>query len=225
MTSGTLLEGYLAYYSQLASEHRELRGATVLHTPGSPLLGANAAYLHAGGGEEGLARAALWLHARGAAPLFAASSPLTGQAVERLRLGVYRPGGEAEATSVVEQVSSLHVARLAAVLAAAWQLPDWAQALALSLGRALEGQGGASWLAAYQEGQMVGALLLLGPAAHLWGVTRGEALGPLLNAAAELAGGEVVTSCPAAQPLALLGTEALHFSLGTVTRDVGGTLN
>ena len=208
---GAALEAYLAYYGQLAAERRELRGATVLHSPGSPLLGANAAYAE---DEEGLTRAALWLHARGAPALFASARPLTGRAVLSLTLGRYRRTADPSSETLVEQVSGQHLALTARLLAEGWDLPDWAPALNLTLGRALEGRRDAIWLVAYAGGEPVGTLLLLGEAAHLWGVTRPKALAPLLDAAAELAGGAVETSLPEGWTLPLTASSPLHFHLG-----------
>ncbi len=207
------LEAYLGYYTRLASERRALRGATVLHTPGSPLLGANAAFAD---GEEGFTRAALWLHARGAPALFASTRPLTGQPVQTLTLGRFAvpAAGAVPPDLRVEQVSSQHLALIAQVLTAAWDLPDWSDALNLSLRRALDGDRAATWLVAYRSDTLVGAALLLGTAVHLWGVTEPDALPTLLGTAATLAGGAVETSAPEGWNLALEKSGALHFSLG-----------
>lgn len=180
----------LAYYAGLAELRRELPGATLLHSPGSPVIGANAAYADT---EEGALRARLWFRAQGAPAVLASAQPVpNAEEVLRLRVGTYTAQSTAPAC-VVEQASRLHLPAFAAVLARAWELPTWGPSLGRSLARALEFRRDFTLLLAYGDDLVGGALLLHG-AAHLWGVTKPDVLPSLLNAAAQLNGGQVRTS-------------------------------
>ncbi|AFZ69185.1 hypothetical protein [Deinococcus peraridilitoris] len=199
----------LAYYSPLAGERVELSAASVLYTPRSPLLGANAVYPAAGGISEGLA----WLRARGAPPLVASSGRIEdAQEILRLRVGRYTRQA-APGTVMVEQVSRLQLVAFAEVLARSWDLPQWASALGRSLAHSLESLRDFTLLMAYDAGQAVGALLVVKRDAHLWGVTDSRALPALLDAAADLTGGAVNTSCPPEAAVQLDGESSVSYWL------------
>ena len=106
---------------------------------------------------------------------------------------------------MVEQVSRLHMARFAAVLAEAAELPEWAAPLGRGLAAALERLPAATLLLAYAGREEIGALLHLPGAAHLWATLDPAADAPLLNAALALSGGELWTSLPDSSPLTAAG--------------------
>lgn len=198
----------LDFYAKLASLKRDLPGATLLYTPDSPLIGCNAAYPTT---SEGAARAEMWYRGQGAPALLASGVSVPGaEEVLRLRVGWYEAPSELNSSIVVEQVSRHHLAKVAEVLCAAWQLPEWSSQLAVSLARSVEDRPDVNLWLAYAEDE-VGALLALGGAAHLWGVLEGSALAPLLGTAAEQFGGRVRTSLTAAEELPLLEESALSF--------------
>ncbi len=196
----------LDFYAKLAALRRDLFGATLLYTPDSPLIGCNAAYPTT---SEGAARAELWYRGQGAPALLASEAPLSdAEEVLRLRVGWFEATGVASPIAV-EQVSRRHLATVAGVLCAAWQVPEWSAQLSVSLARALEDRSDVNiWLA--YEREEVGALLALDGAAHLWGALEGAALAPLLDAAAALNGGRVRTSLTA-EDLPLIGESRLSF--------------
>lgn len=228
----------LAYFTALAGVRRDLPGAAVLHAPGSPVVGANAAYVTT---PEGRVRADLWFRAQGAPSVIAsdapagAASPDGGREVLRLRVGTYEaqngdtksseapideadpPGTSFGRDVVVEQVSRLHLAAVADLLTAAWDVPEWSVPLSRSLATALELRRDFTLLVAYHD-RPVGALLVLPQGAHLWGVTSPgddgrEVLRALLDTAA--AGGTVRASLPTDMPLALRDERHVVFTLLT----------
>ncbi|GGJ61216.1 hypothetical protein [Deinococcus aquiradiocola] len=224
---GSPLESLLSYYEPLCTLRRDFRGAATLHTPGSPLLGANASYLLPGTPQEVTPLLRVWHEAHGAPPLVvvegaAWGGAVPGEPVESWRVGVYRPQPE-PGVIVVEQTSRLHLSRFAGVLAESHDLPEWAAPLARSLAGPLERLPDAVLLLAYAGGEAIGALLWQAGAAHLWGTLDPAADAPLLNAAAWLADGHVVTSLPDDSPLTLEGTREVTFALlsGTSSGTVG----
>ena len=198
----------LDFYGKLAALRRDLPGATLLYTPDSPLIGGNAAYPTT---PEGAARTEMWYRGQGAPAVLASETPVAdAEEVLRLRVGWYEASAEPGSGVVVEQVSRRHLASVAGVLCAAWQVPEWSAQLARSLARSLEERADVDLWLAYAE-EEVGALLALGGAAHVWGVLEDSALAPLLKAAATLNGGRVRTSLTAAESLPLSGESALSF--------------
>ncbi|ADV67224.1 hypothetical protein [Deinococcus maricopensis] len=205
----TLPPDLLAYHARLAALRRDLRGATVLHAPGTPLIGANAAYVES---DEGLLRARLWFAGQGVPAVFADTRALTGaRTVLDASVGTYAP--QAAPGSVrVEQTSRLHLRAAADLLARVWDAPDWADPLAAHLSRTLEGARDFTLLLAYDAGEPCGALLLLREGAHVWGVTHAPALPALLNAAADLNGGTVRTTLTPEHPLTLSDVTRVTYS-------------
>ncbi|WP_425147488.1 hypothetical protein [Deinococcus sp.] len=209
----TPLDSLLTYFEPLSTLRRDFRGTATLHTPGSPLLGANASYLPEGSSPDLFALLRVWHQAHDSPPLVVSASPLPGlPAVESLRVGpylsAYQPG-----MIVAEQVSRLHLDRFAAVLCESCGLPEWAAPLSRTLASSLEHALAATLLLAYAGDQEIGALLLLGNAAHLWGTLDPAADAPLLNAAAALVDGDLWTSLPDTSPLSVSGGAEVHYSL------------
>ena len=205
----TLPPDLIAYHARLATLRRDLRGATVLHAPGTPLVGANAAYVET---EEGLLRARMWFAGQGVPPVFASTRDLTGvQVILEGTVGTYAPQ-PAPGPIVVEQASRLHLRTASEVLAQAWAAPEWAEPLAVHLARTLEDARDLTLLLAYENGEACGALLHLSQGAHVWGVTRDPALATLLNAAAELSGGSVRTTLNPEHPLTLSDATRVTYS-------------
>lgn len=207
------LDSLLSYYEPLSALRRDFRGTATLHTPGSPVLGANASYLLPGSPTDVLPLLKVWHQAHEAPPLIASLGELPGAPPERtLRVGVYHPSPE-PGVIVVEQLSRLHMARFAAVLAEANDVPEWALPLGRTLAASLERLPGAALLMAYAGGEEIGALLWQESGAHLWASLDPAGDAPLMNAAAELSGGSVWTSLPDDSPLRLPGAAEVCFTL------------
>lgn len=211
------LTSLLAYYEPLSALRRDFRGTATLHTPGSPVLGANASYLLPGSSRDVLPLLKVWHQAHEAPPLIASLGELPGTPpVQTLRVGVYHPSPE-PGIVVVEQLSRLHMARFAAVLAEAHGAAEWALPLGRTLAASLERLPGALLLMAYAGGEEIGALLWQEidgeDAAHLWGSLDPAADTPLMNAAAQLSGGSVWTSLPDDSPLNVVNTAEVCFTL------------
>lgn len=217
------LESLLAYYEPLSTLRRDFRGTATLHTPGSPLLGANASYLLGGASLDVLPLLKVWHESHTAPPLVASLGELPGRTPEQtFRVGLYHPQPE-PGIIVVEQTSRLHTARFAGVLAEACELPEWAAPLGKGLAASLERLPGAVLLLAYAGGEAIGALLWqpgeagLGAAlgsAHLWGTLDPAADAPLLNAAAHISGGAPLwTSLPDDSPLTVSDPAEVCFTL------------
>ena len=209
----TALESLLAYYEPLSTLRRDFRGAATLHTPGSPVLGANASYLLAGTSPDVLPLLKVWHQAHDAPPLVASLGELPGHRPEQtLRVGEYQPVPESGIV-VVEQLSRLHMARFAAVLAEAHGVPEWALPLGKVLAASLERMPAAVLLLAYAGGEELGALLWHQGGAHLWGSLDPAADAPLLNAAAELNTGPLWTSLLDSSPLSVNDAAEVCFTL------------
>ncbi|MGI8748206.1 MAG: hypothetical protein ACR2J4_07665 [Deinococcus sp.] len=207
------LASLLAYYEPLAALRRDFRGTATLHTPGSPLLAANASYLLSGSDGDVLPLLRAWHHAHDAPPLVASAGPLAGQEPqESWRCGRYRPSG-LHGPLAVEQVSRLHLSTFAGILAEAQGLPEWAGPLARSLAPRLEALPSSTLLLAYAGSEAVGALLLLGAAAHLWATLDPGVDRALLDAAAELAGGTLEVSLTDTSPLSVEDQAEVCFTL------------
>lgn len=208
------LESLLAYYEPLSTLRRDFRGTATLHTPGSPLLGANASYLLGGTSLDVLPLLKVWHEAHSSPPLVASLGELPGRAPEQtFRVGQYHPQPE-PGIIVVEQTSRLHMARFAGVLAEAFELPEWAAPLGKGLAASLERLPDAVLLLAYAGGEAIGALLWMDGAAHLWGTLDPAADAPLLNAAAHLSDGAPVwTSLPDSSPLTVSDPAEVCFTL------------
>ncbi len=217
------LESLLAYYEPLSTLRRDFRGTATLHTPGSPLLGANASYLLGGASLDVLPLLKVWHESHTAPPLVASLGELPGRTPEQtFRVGLYHPQPE-PGIIVVEQTSRLHMARFAGVLAEACELPEWAAPLGKGLAASLERLPGAVLLLAYAGGEAIGALLWqpgeagLGAAlgsAHLWGTLDPAADAPLLNAAAHISvGAPLWTSLPDDSPLTVSDPAEVCFTL------------
>ena len=207
------LESLLAYYEPLSALRRDFRGAATLHTPGSPLLGANASYLLPGASPDVLPLLKVWHQAHDAPPLVASLEELPGNRPEQtLRVGEYQPVPD-PGIVVVEQLSRLHMARFAAVLTEAYSVPEWAAPLGRGLAASLERLPAAVLLLAYAGGEELGALLWQPAGAHLWGSLDPAADAPLLNAAAALAPGPLWTSLPDTSPLSVNGAAEVCFTL------------
>ncbi len=197
------LESLLAYYEPLSALRRDFRGTATLHTPGSPLLGANASYLLEGASPDVLPLLRAWHLAHDSPPLIASLGEMPGHPPEQtLRVGPCVPGPDS-GIIVAEQTSRLHMARFAAVLAEAHGLPEWAAPLGTGLATSLERLPDATLLLAYAGDEAIGALLWQPSGAHLWGSLDPAADAPLLNAAAGLSGGPVWTSLPDSSPLSV----------------------
>ncbi len=213
------LESLLAYYEPLSTLRRDFRGTATLHTPGSPLLGANASYLLGGTSLDVLPLLKVWHEAHSAPPVVASLGELPGRAPEQtFRVGLYHPQPE-PGIIVVEQTSRLHMARFAGVLAEAFELPEWAAPLGKGLAASLERLPDAVLLLAYAGGEAIGALLWQAGedgrgATHLWGTLDPAADAPLLNAAAHLLeGAPVWTSLPDDSPLTVSAAAEVCFTL------------
>ncbi|WP_407570812.1 hypothetical protein [Deinococcus altitudinis] len=207
------LESLLAYFGPLSTLRRDFRGAVTLHTPGSPVLGANASYLLQGNSPDVLPLLKVWHQAHDAPPLIASVGELPGIRPEQtLRVGEYWPVS-GPGIVVVEQLSRLHMARFAAVLAEAHGVPEWASPLATGLAASLERMPAAVLFLAYAGGEEIGALLWHQGGAHLWGSLDPAADAPLLNAAAELSADPLWTSLPDSSPLSMQGATEVCFTL------------
>lgn len=206
----------LAYFQPLAAARHDLGPCPVLQTPGVNVLALNAAYLPAEATAD-LPEVRGWFAAQHTPPLLLSDAALPGEDVGGLRVGTWA-AGEAAEHIVVEQISRLQLTLWAAVLAESYDALDWAGLLAQHFALRLEGQRDWALLLAYAGGDPVGAgLWRAGPggagAMHLWGTLDPAADAPLLNAAAQLAGGEVRVSLPDASPLHVAEAEVLTFTL------------
>lgn len=207
------LESLLAYHEPLSALRRDFRGTATLHTPGSPLLGANASYLLQGASPDVLPLLRVWHLAHDSPPLIASLGEMPGQLPEQtFRVGPYLPVPD-PGIIVVEQTSRLHMARFAAVLAEAHGLPEWATPLGTGLAASLERLPDAALLLAYAGGEAIGALLWQAAGAHLWGSLDPAADAPLLNAATGLSGGPIWTSLPDSSPLSVQDASEVCFTL------------
>ncbi|WP_245745236.1 hypothetical protein [Deinococcus reticulitermitis] len=218
-SAASTLTEVLEFFRPFASEALNLVGGAALHTPQTNVLALNAAYLPPDVGELPPNLRAWWRE-RQAPPLVLAARAWPGEDVGGLRVGTYirrpDPGGIA-----VEQVSRLHLATWAGVLAESYDTPEWGSALARHFAACLEGERTSVLLLAYAGSEVVGALLWrdLGKrgagsegGAHLWGTLDPAADTALLNAAAELSGGRVRVSLPDASPLSVTDEEVLTFT-------------
>lgn len=204
MNEVEVLPSLLAYFRPLASRVDDDAGQVTLLTPEVNVLALNATYLM---GETS---------AKMRSRLVASTRAVPGRDVGGLRVGEYvRQVTQAgpESGVVVEQVSRLHVGEWAAVLAQAYDTPDWTSALARHFARKLEGERDSVLLMAYQQGRAVGALLWRAGAAHLWGTLKETAAAPLLNAASELGGSALWVSLPDSSSLHLPQFQVVQFTL------------
>ncbi|MBB6099790.1 hypothetical protein HNR42_003248 [Deinobacterium chartae] len=193
-----MIGSLLRYYERLARARREVRGVTLLAAPRSPVLGCNAAYGADASPEGAQVRAEFWYRQQGQPTLYLTERELEGtRVVQEIQSGIYRARGLEGGEVVAEQVAWTQAGALAEVLARAWLDASWAPALRAHLSPLLEVHRDLRPLLAYREGQVVGGLLLIGGAAHLWGVLEPAALPPLLEAAAWQAGGTLETSVAA----------------------------
>ncbi|GGI93585.1 hypothetical protein [Deinococcus wulumuqiensis] len=211
------LSELLAYFRPLAAERRDLGSGPVLQTPGVNVLALNAAYVAQAPTEAAEAELHTFFTGHGAPPLVLSPYTWDGQDVGGLRVGEWRAGKTATEHIAVEQVSRLQLATWAAVLAESYEALDWAGLLAQHFAARLEGRRDFALLLAYAGHDPVGAGLWRaegkGGAMHLWGTLDPAADAPLLNAAAQLAGGRVRVSLPDASPLHLPDAEVLTFTL------------
>ncbi|GHF34263.1 hypothetical protein HNQ07_000157 [Deinococcus metalli] len=186
------LADVVAYHTPLSVIQREQGGAVTLLTPGVNVLALNATFLPDDPSGVDLDAVREWHEGQGVPVLVASTRAVPGaREVARVQVGRFT-GGVPETGVAVEQVSRLHLAAWADVLARAYGTPGWADALARHLAPRLEGDRDAALLLAYRAGTPVGALLWRasapGGAAHLWGTLDAGAAGPLLDAAAGLGG-------------------------------------
>lgn len=221
-TSSTLppvLAELVAYFEPFSTVRRDVsdqhgRGTVTLHTPGINVLALNASYLPENA-EDVLPLVRAWHLGQDAPPLVASVNAVAGEDVGGLRVGTFAPVPD-PGVIVVEQVSRLHLAAWAGVLAEAYGAAEWAPALARHFAGPLEGDPGSVLLMAYAGGEAIGALLwrdLEGGAAHLWGTLDPAADAPLLNAAARLSGGTVRVSLPDTSPLHVEDAKIVGFTL------------
>lgn len=224
MPGGALTE-LLTFFTPLSALQREEDGALTLLTPGLNVLGLNATYLTPSHSTPPLSPSIGAWHTRHHLPLVAASlAPAPGaREVVAVQVGVLAQAGPPDLTGrlrsgaevVVEQISRLHLEGWAAVLCQYRGTPAWGQALARHLAGVLEGQRDYVLLQAYQQEEVVGALLWQarpgGGAAHLWGASL-PATGPLLRAAAGLAGGPLWVSALPGDEISLLDASTVFFS-------------
>lgn len=205
-----VLAELVAYFSPLASQRRDWRGAATLHTPGVNVLALNATFLPDTGPPD-----IAWLPETGGAALVATTLPGVGEEVGAVRVGTYQPQGK-PGSLVVEQVSRLSLPLWAGVLAEAYGTPEWAPALARHLAARLEGdRATTALLLAYAGGEAVGALLWrAGPGgeghAHLWGTLDPGVDAALLQAAHAL-GTRLRVSLPDSSPLTLADGQVVRF--------------
>jgi len=192
----------LTYFQPLAAEHYDLGPCAILQTPGANILALNAAFFPAEAAEN-LPDVRRWFSARGRPALLLSDAALLGETRENI---------------IVEQVSRLQLSLWSAVLAESYETLEWAPALARHFAARLEGDRASTLLLAYADGDPVGAgLWRTGPggtgAMHLWGTLDPAADAPLLNAAADLSGGNVRVSLPDTSPLSVPEAEVLTFTL------------
>ncbi len=203
-----VLQNLLDYYRPLSAFSHGWVGGESLLAPGTNLLGANAAYLPDDADEGVLAAAWDWASEHDVPPL----RLRVGSAGDAgtLRVGLLRATAGPGAIQV-EQISRLHLPRWAGVLAEAHGQPEWATPIARHLAARLEHLPGAALLLAYAGHEAVGALLWQPGGAHLWGTLDAAVDAPLLNAAAELSGGELSVSLPDSSPLTVIGEQTVGF--------------
>lgn len=213
-SAASALTEVLEFFRPFASEALNLVGGAALHTPQTNVLALNAAYLPPNVGELPPDLRAWWRE-RHAPPLVLAARAWPGKDVGGLRVGTYTPQPD-PGIITAEQVSRLHLATWAGVLAESYETPEWGPALARHFAARLEGERGSVLLLAYAGGEAIGALLWRDRAgqgaAHLWGTLDPAADAPLLNAAAELSGGRLRVSLPDPSPLSVTGEEVLTFT-------------
>lgn len=208
----------LRYFEPLAAERHDLGSGPVLQTPGVNVLALNAAYVAQAPTEAAEAELHTFFAGHNAPPLVLSPYTWDGQDVGGLRVGRWEAGADAASeTVIVEQVSRLQLSLWAAVLAESYEALDWAGLLTRHFAARLEGRRDFALLLAYAGHDPVGAGLWRaegkGGAMHLWGTLDPAADAPLLNAAAQLAGGRVKVSLPDASPLHLPDAEVLTFTL------------
>ncbi|THF69274.1 hypothetical protein E7T06_12910 [Deinococcus sp. Arct2-2] len=209
-----VLAELVAYFEPFSTVRRDFRGAVTLHTPGINVLALNASYLPEDAGDV-LPLVRAWHLGQDVPPLVASVSAVVGEDVGGLRVGTFAPVPD-PGLIVVEQVSRLHLATWAGVLAESYGAAEWAETLARHFAGPLEGDPKSVLLMAYAGGEAIGSLLwrdLGGGAAHLWGTLDPAADAPLLNAAAELSEGEVRVSLPDISPLHLQNGKIVTFTL------------
>lgn len=198
------------FFRPFAGQVLDLGGARVLQTPGVNVLALNAAYLPPERTELPPELRAWWRQHE-APPLVLSAQAWAGEDVGGLRVGTYLPHPDPGVVAV-EQVSRLHLATWAGVLAESYDAPEWGPALARHFAARLEGRRDHALLLAYAGGEAVGALLWSAGAAHLWGSLDPAADAPLLRAAAELSEGRLRVSLPDASPLEVADAEVLTFT-------------
>lgn len=194
------LSSLLTYFTPLASDVFDDDGVVTLLTPGTNILALNATYCEAGCPPAPRSR------------LRVSPEVLPGRDVGGVRVGTYEPAAD-ETRTVVEQVSRLHLAAWARVLAGAYDTPQWASLIARHLALKLEGDLQSVLLMAYAGAEAVGALLWRENAAHLWGTLDASVDVPLLNAAADLSSSPLLVSVPDQSRVPVQGAEILTFTL------------
>ncbi|AZI42389.1 hypothetical protein EHF33_06170 [Deinococcus psychrotolerans] len=202
------LQSLLSYFRPLALYSHGWPAGESLLSPSVNLLGANALYAADDLDEVTLSAARTWASEYGVPALRAVRGD-SGEA-GHLRVGTFQVLPVPSAIQV-EQTSRLHLPRWAAVLAEAHGQPEWATPISRHLAARLESSPEAVLLLAYAGSEAVGALLWQAGAAHLWGTLDEAVDAPLLSAAAELSGGEVVVSLPDSSPLTVYGGQAVSF--------------
>lgn len=198
----------LDYYRPLSTFSHGWSGGESLLAPGINLLGANAAYLPEDADEAVLALARDWAQEHDLPPL-RLHLGAAGDA-GTLRVGTVRASGLVSALHI-EQLSRLHLPRWASVLAEAHGQHEWAVPIARHLAARLERWPQATLLMAYAGHEEVGALLWQPSGAHLWGTLDIAVDAPLLGAAAELSGGDVLVSLPDTSPVSLVDEQQISF--------------
>jgi hypothetical protein len=206
------LVSLLTYFRPLATLHRTWPdGSAALLSPGVNLLGANAAYLEQ---ELDWDAAQAWA-APERWPLLRARLD-TGNAqaeiVGTLHVGTFQATAS-ESPLQVEQISRLNLPTWAGVLAEAHGQPEWAPFLARHLATRLEGVRDCALLLAYAGAEPVGALLWQPSGVHLWGTLDEAVDAPLLHAAAELSGGELLVSLLDSSPVGVVNEVGVRFEL------------
>ena len=202
------LQTLLDYYRPLSTFSHGWAGGESLLAPGTNLLGANALYLSEEVDEAVLNSARTWALEHEVPPLRLHLGP-AGDA-GTLRVGTVRASGRPSAV-LVEQLSRLHLPRWAGVLAESHGQSEWAAPIARHLAARLEGLPHAALLLAYAGHEAVGALLWQPSGAHLWGTLDEAVDAPLLEAAAELSGGEVMVSLPDTSPVSAVDEQQISF--------------
>lgn len=202
------LQSLLDYYRPLATFSHGWPGGESLLSPGVNLLGTNALYAADNLDEAALKAARTWASDSGVPPLRAVLGD--GGEAGHLRVGTFQASPLPSALQV-EQTSRLHLPRWADVLAEAHGQPEWATPISRHLAARLESLPSAVLLLAYAGSEAVGALLWQPGGAHLWGTLDEAVDAPLLSAAAELSGGELMVSLPDSSPLTVQSEQAISF--------------